>query len=185
MISLHIKAYNGDVSAQFELAKLCADNDPEQSIFWYRTAAQNGHAPALEKCVELGIDLAPPKEALKDLRCRIYPANSLGNYMFTAVCSTFNGKWLLSMHEERDTWETQGGHIENGEIPIECAKRELFEESGICDADLYPVCDYVGYNSKSSANGVVFLAIVHSLGDLPQSEMSDIHIFDTLPKNLP
>lgn len=184
MISLHIKAYNGDVAAQYELAKLCADNDPEQSIFWYRAAAQNGHAPALEKCVELGIDLAPPKESLKDLRCRIYPANSLGSYMFTAVCSTFNGKWLLSMHGERDTWETQGGHIEDGETPLECARRELFEESGVTDADIFPLCDYWGFDSHGSANGMVFLAVVHSIGELPESEMQKIGLFDSLPDKL-
>ena len=125
------------------------------------------------------------KDAIrKELQCKIYPLHSLSHYKYVVVCSSYQGRWILSKHRERVTWETQGGHIENGETPLECAKRELFEESGICDADIYPVCDYVGYNSKSSANGVVFLAIVHSLGDLPQSEMSDIHIFDTLPKNL-
>ena len=103
---------------------------------------------------------------------------------YVVICSSYQGKWILSKHREHDTWETQGGHIENGETPIECAKRELFEESGILDADIYPVCDYVGYNSKSSSNGVVFLAVVHSLGHLPESEMDDIRVFDTLPKNL-
>lgn len=120
----------------------------------------------------------------KELQCKICPLHSLSPYKYVVVCSSYQGKWILSKHKERDTWETQGGHIENGETPIECAKRELFEESGIRDANLYPVCDYVGYNSKSSSNGVVSLAIVHSLGHLPESEMDDIRIFDTLPKNL-
>ena len=120
----------------------------------------------------------------KELQCKIYPLHSLSPYKYVVICSSYQGKWILSKHKERDTWETQGGHIENGETPIECAKRELFEESGICDAEIYPVCDYVGYNSKSSSNGVVFLAVVHSIGHLPKSEMDDICIFDTLPKNL-
>ena len=125
------------------------------------------------------------KDAIrKELQCKIYPLHSLSPYKYVVVCSSYQGKWILSKHKERDTWETQGGHIENGETPIECAKRELFEESGIFDADLYTVCDNVGYNSKSSANGVVFLAVVHSLGNLPQSEMSDVRIFDTLPQDL-
>ncbi len=120
----------------------------------------------------------------KELQCKIYPLDSLKTYKYVVICSSYQGKWILSKHKERDTWETQGGHIEAGETPIDCAKRELFEESGIHDADLYPVCDYVGYNSKSSANGVVFLAVVHSLGNLPESEMDDVRIFDTLPQNL-
>ncbi len=120
----------------------------------------------------------------KELQCKIYPINSLSPYKYVVICSSYQGKWILSKHKERDTWETQGGHIEAGETPIDCAKRELFEESGIRDAEIYPVCDYVGYNSKSSANGVVFLAVVHSLGNLPESEMDDVRIFDTLPQNL-
>ena len=120
----------------------------------------------------------------KELQCKIYPLHSLSPYKYVVICSSYQGKWILSKHRERDTWETQGGHIENSETPLECAKRELFEESGICDAEIYPVCDYVGYNSKSSSNGVVFLAVVHSIGHLPKSEMDDICIFDTLPKNL-
>ena len=115
------------------------------------------------------------------LQCRIFPAGSLNNYMFTAVCSNFNGKWLLSMHEECDTWETQGGHIEDGETPLECARRELFEESGITDADIYPICDYWGFDSHGSANGMVFLAVVHSTGELPESEMRELSAFRVGP----
>ena len=91
---------------------------------------------------------------------------------------------MLSKHKSRNTWETQGGHIEDGETPIECAKRELFEESGIRDAEIYPVCDYLGYNPVSSANGMAFLAIVHSFGEMPNSEMKEIAAFDLLPDNL-
>ena len=120
----------------------------------------------------------------KELKCKIFPLNSLGTYKYVVVCANYNGSWILSKHKERDTWETQGGHIEFGEAPIECAKRELYEESGIIDAEIYPVCDYLGYNSYSSANGMVFLAIVHSLGALPESEMQEISTFDSLPENL-
>ena len=125
------------------------------------------------------------KESIrKELRCTIHPLNSLKTYKYTVVCSNYKGKWLLSKHKNRNTWETQGGHIEAGETPMDSAKRELFEESGITDAELYPVCDYNGYNSISNANGMVFLAIVHSLGDLPDSEMSEIALFETLPQEL-
>ncbi len=120
----------------------------------------------------------------KELRCTIHPLNSLKTYKYTVICSNFNGKWILSKHKNRNTWETQGGHIEQGETPLEAAKRELFEESGIVDADVYPVCDYNGYNSKSNANGMVFLAIVRSLGELPESEMKEIALFQELPQEL-
>lgn len=120
----------------------------------------------------------------KELQCEIYPCGHLQRYKYTVICSNYEGKWILSRHKKRDTWETQGGHIETGETPQECAKRELFEESGIKDVDLYPVCDYWGFNHRSSSNGMVFLAVVHSLGELPESEMKEIKLFDTLPCEL-
>ena len=120
----------------------------------------------------------------KELQCKVFPLNTLGSYKYTVICSRYGGKWILSRHRERDTWETQGGHIEAGESPLEAARRELYEESGIRDADVYPVCDYLGYNRFRSANGMVFLAMVHSIGELPESEMQGIGIFAELPGNL-
>lgn len=120
----------------------------------------------------------------KELQCNIHPTGFLGTYKYVVVCSYFKGQWLLSRHKSRETWETQGGHVEAGETPLEAAKRELYEESGVQDADVYPVCDYYGYNSKSHANGRVFLAMIHSLGELPESEMKEIKLFEVLPENL-
>lgn len=120
----------------------------------------------------------------KELKCKIYPLNTLETYKYTVICSYYDGNWVLSKHKKRDTYETQGGHIEAGETPLEAAKRELYEESGIKDATLYPVCDYYGYNHLSSSNGQVFLAIVHSLDELPESEMKEVRLFKELPFNL-
>lgn len=36
----------------------------------------------------------------------------------------------------------------------------------------------------SSSNGQVFLAVVHSLDELPDSEMEKIELFEKLPENL-
>lgn len=120
----------------------------------------------------------------KELQCKLYELHTLQNYMFVVICSFYRGKWVLSKHKKRNTWETQGGHIEAEETPLEAAKRELFEESGISDAEIYPVCDYLGYDSKDSATGVVFLAVVHSLGAMPESEMGEIGFFDEIPAKL-
>lgn len=125
------------------------------------------------------------KEKLRsELQCILYPLNYLKSYKYVVVCSYYQGRWVLSKHKQRDTWETQGGHIEQNETPLDCAKRELYEESGIKDADLYPVCDYYGYRSNSSSNGVVFLAVVHAFHTMPQSEMKEIRLFETIPSQL-
>ncbi len=186
-------ADHGDRDGQCNLAwfyeeAIGVERDMEQAIFWYRKAALQDHDLAIKKCRELGVDLIVSlvdREAIrKDLQCRIYPLGYLERYKYTVICTSYQGKWILSKHKKRSTWETQGGHIEDGETPVECAKRELFEESGVKDADIYPVCDYWGFNSRACSNGMVFLAVVHSLGELPESEMKETKIFDTLPVEL-
>ena len=123
-------------------------------------------------------------ERRKELQCRIHAVGELQTYKYVVVCSHYEGKWLLSRHKKRDTWETQGGHIEPGETPMDAARRELYEESGVKDAAIAPVCDYYGYDSTGHANGMVFLAVIHQLGELPESEMKEIRLFDKLPENL-
>ena len=186
-------ADHGDRDGQYNLAwfyeeSIGVERDMEQAIFWYRKAALQDHDLAINKCKELDIDLTETiydREVVrKDLKCRIYPLNYLVEPKYTVICANYNGKWLLSKHKKRNTWETQGGHIEDGETTLECAKRELFEESGIKDADIYPVCDYWGFNSQRCSNGIVFLAVVHSLGELPESEMQETRLFEVLPAEL-
>ncbi len=186
-------AEHGDRDGQYNLAwfheaGIGVECDLEQAIFWYRKAALQNHDLAMKKCRELGIALDAPRlerEAIRSaLQCRIYPVGYLERYKYTVVCAFYHGAWILSRHKKRNTWETQGGHIEHGESPLECAKRELFEESGIRDADLYPVCDYWGFDSQACSNGMVFLAVVHTLGEIPESEMKEIRLFDTLPSEL-
>ena len=118
------------------------------------------------------------------LQCSIHPLGALAPYKYVVICTRYDGQWLLSRHRERSTWETQGGHIEPGETPLEAARRELCEESGVTDADLYPVCDYCAYTDRSSANGAVFLAVAHALAPLPSSEMAETRLFAALPENL-
>ena len=119
-----------------------------------------------------------------ELRCRTYSSGTLPDKKYVVICSRYGDEWVLSRHRDRQTWELQGGHIEAGETPLEAAKRELYEESGITKADLYPLCDYLGYDDVHSANGAVYVAIVHEIGSLPESEMAEIAIFRSLPANL-
>ena len=61
---------------------------------------------------------------------------------YVVIFSRYQGKLLLSRHKGRDTWETQGGHIEQGESPEDAAKRELWEESGALKFTLEPMFMY-------------------------------------------
>lgn len=120
----------------------------------------------------------------RELQCEIHPFGVLSPLRFVVVCSFFQERPLLSYHSKHQAWETQGGHIEEGETPEEAARRELFEESGVSDAEIIPVCDYYAYDSDGSANGRVYAAIVQQTGRLPSSEMSRAQCFDVLPENL-
>lgn len=117
---------------------------------------------------------------------KIYSLNELKHYKYVVVLSRFQGQILLSRHKERTTWETQGGHIEEGETPIEAAKRELYEESGAIQYGIEPLCDYWVGNPDSGlgASGMVFIANIYKLRDIPESEMQEVKTFNKLPDNL-
>ncbi|MDO5337289.1 MAG: NUDIX domain-containing protein [Eubacteriales bacterium] len=119
---------------------------------------------------------------------QIYPINHLKSYKYVVILSTYHGRILLSRHKSRFTWETQGGHIEPGETPLQAARRELYEESGALSYDISPLFDYQAEDriggTCNKANGMVFHAEIHKLGSLPHSEMAEVREFDSLPEDL-
>ncbi len=127
------------------------------------------------------IDWEKCRAVFAELTGTVHPLGSFPTYKYVVVCTFFEGKLILSRHRERTTWETQGGHIEPNETPLEAARRELYEESGITDAELLPICDYRGYRGARFANGVFFVAFARSLGELPASEIAETRAFDALP----
>lgn len=118
------------------------------------------------------------------VHCKTSPLESLQPYKYVVVFSVYEGRLLFSRHRERDTWETQGGHIEPGETPLEAARRELFEESGAVDFDIRPLFDYYAWDEEGGANGMVFAALIRRLNPLPESEMAQVCSFPSLPQAL-
>lgn len=116
--------------------------------------------------------------------CNVYPLDTLRSYKYVVVLSRYQGKYLLSRHKKRTTWETQGGHIEPGETPLQAARRELFEESGAVRYQIQPLFDYRAGDPWGESNGVVFMAEIQELGPIPQSEMAEVKAWELLPENL-
>lgn len=118
------------------------------------------------------------------MKCGLCDVSAIPVCTFTAIFSRFEGRWLFSRHKSRATWETQGGHVEPGETPFECARRELYEESGARAGSLTPVCGYYTEQGGERRYGIVYLAELDALGPLPESEMAETRLFDALPDNL-
>jgi 8-oxo-dGTP diphosphatase len=109
-------------------------------------------------------------------------AGSLENITYVSIISKHNGKWILCYHRERESWEAPGGHVEEGETPLQAAKRELYEETGATDFDIIPVWDYEIVNVN---NGRTYFASIRAFDKLPEnSEMEKIDFFETLTGNV-
>ena len=107
-----------------------------------------------------------------------------GAYRFVVVFARYKDKWLYSRAKERDTYETAGGHIEQGETPLDAAKRELYEETGAVGYDISPAFDYSVHIKAAYSFGQVFYAQIAELGGMPDYEMAEIGLFDAIPDKM-
>ena len=109
------------------------------------------------------------------------PQGKLRNYVYTVIFAKYKDKWLYCRAKTRQVFETAGGHIEPGETPLMAAKRELYEETGVTDFAIMPAFDYAVTNNSTTTNGKVFYAEVKTLGEMPNHEMAEVALFDSLP----
>ncbi|MDD7227762.1 MAG: NUDIX domain-containing protein [Firmicutes bacterium] len=108
---------------------------------------------------------------------------------FAVIISFYHGKLVLCRHKDRDTYEIPGGHREADESILDCAKRELFEETGAIAFDIEPLCAYatIGKNRVNVSGdiiyGMLFVADIKKMGKL-EYEISEILLVDKLVDNL-
>lgn len=117
------------------------------------------------------------------LEVKVYKVNQVEDHLleFAVVLSKYQEKWILCRHKERQTWELPGGHREAGETILASAKRELFEETGALEFELQVICAY-SVKDEIERFGLFCYAEVTRLGDLPESEIAEIQLFDEMPE---
>lgn len=103
---------------------------------------------------------------------------------FAVIMANHKGKWVLVRHKERSTWEIPGGHREENEDINFTASRELVEETGAKNFRIMPVCIYSVTRDEIESFGKLFYSEVESLDQLPNFEIDEIKLFDTIPQNL-
>ncbi|MDA3731141.1 NUDIX domain-containing protein [Niameybacter massiliensis] len=103
---------------------------------------------------------------------------------YAVIASRYKGQWVYCKHKERDTFEVPGGHREQGETIVECAKRELYEETGAVAFELIQIGVYSVVRGDIETFGMLFFAEISELGKLPDMEIEQISFFDEIPEKL-
>ena len=129
------------------------------------------------------IDLFKPGFKPDPDQCKVctFDTGTLKAYRFVVIFARYCDKWLYCRAKDRNTYETAGGHIEQGETPYDAAKRELYEETGAIGFELTSAFDYSVHRPNEYSNGQVYFARIQELGDMPGYEMAEVRMFDTIP----
>ena len=106
------------------------------------------------------------------------------SYTFAIVIAEYQNSWLWVRHRDRTTWELPAGHVEPGETVDHAANRELFEETGALNFDIFPISSYQGWLNSEVVYGKVFFARIKEVGVLPGFEIIETRTFQELPSNL-
>lgn len=120
------------------------------------------------------------------LKVNFYELNTMedSKLQFAVIMARYEGKWIFVRHKERLTWEIPGGHREENESINFTASRELIEETGAKNFSVFPICIYSVTRDGTESFGQLFYADVKDLDELPNLEIGEIKLFQTIPENL-
>ena len=105
---------------------------------------------------------------------------------WAVIVTKYQNQWMFVQHWNRETFEVPGGTREIGESVLDCAMRELYEETGSVTFKLYPLEVYsIKHPDNSLSYGQLFFADVSEMEALqPNSEIEEVALIDEHPDNL-
>ncbi|MCH4887989.1 GNAT family N-acetyltransferase [Acidaminobacter sp. JC074] len=92
------------------------------------------------------------------------------DHKYVVIVAMKDDELIMVRHKDRQTYEIPGGHVEEGETLFEAAKRELYEETGAIEYEIWPIGDY----SVNDSYGRLFGADIKRIGPLPDSEIVEV-----------
>lgn len=114
-------------------------------------------------------------------KAKEYLNDSVGSLVFPF----YNENFIMTFHIKRKGWEFPAGTIEDGESPLECAKREAFEEAGAIIENIEALGYYTVESGRDKNKYVIYMADVERFEPKPSwSETDLVKLFSELPKNI-
>ena len=126
------------------------------------------------------------KKTFKDIKTYTLEENISDNeILYSVIISNYKWKKVYVQHKDRDTWEIPWWHRESWESILECAKRELFEETWAKDFKIEHIWYWSLVNEEwKKSFWAIFFADILSFWNKPNSEISKIDFFSELPENM-
>jgi len=102
------------------------------------------------------------------------------NIKYVVLIAEYKEQLVIIRNKNRTLWELPGGKREEGERLLHAASRELFEETGATTFELTPYSIYF----MNGSYGMNFHVEIKELGELPEYEIAEIKLVNSLPVGL-